>query len=86
MWEWREAGTDVVDRDREVDVVAAFVVSLLFVHIHPYAHTQGFVTPFCCWSHRQKQHTLSGLGILSTELSSSIACVCAGQHSCSFLL
>lgn len=32
-WEWREAGTDVVDRLRKVDVVAAFVVSLMFVHI-----------------------------------------------------
>lgn len=72
--EWREAGTDVVGRGRELDV-AAFVVSLLFVHMHPYVHTQAFVTRSAAGP-TFRSSTPCRAWVLSTELSSSIACVC----------
>lgn len=41
--------------------------------------------PLCCWSYLQKQHTLSRLGYWAQSSAPALR-VCAGQHSCSFLL
>lgn len=71
--EWREAGTDVVGRGRELDV-AAFVVSLLFVHIHPYVHTQAFVTRSAAGPTFRSSTSCPGLG---TEHRAQLQhCVC----------
>jgi len=71
--EWREAGTDVVGRGRELDV-AAFVVSLLFVHIHPYVHTQAFVTRSAAGPTFRSSTPCPGLG---TEHRAQLQhCVC----------